>query len=384
MAEKILIVDDDPDTLKFINIFLKHQGFETFEAQRGLEALKLANELMPDLIILDVMMPGIDGFEVARSLRRQPETAHIPILMFTAKSQTQDRIAGYESGVDIFLTKPIHPVELQANIKTLINQRQERTQLLSKKGYIIGVIAARGGLGVSTIALNLALVYRQKYQMSVIAAELRPGQGTWAAELGISNSASITDLLKMNITEITTGVVEKQLVHGNSGVPLLVADMSPYNFDCLSALNQYEVVVGKLSLLSQMIILDIGTSYHPAYEVLAKACDEIIVILEPQPVTVKKTRPLLLDLRTRDFGSAKALTLLTVNRTRLEMSMSASQIGEILGQTVALGFPPVPELAYQSQLRSTPIAIMQPDSVIARQFDTLATIVNQHISGIAR
>ena len=157
MAEKILIVDDDPETVKFISIFLRRQGYEPVEAHDGIEALRIADQQAPDLIVLDVMMPGLDGYEVARNLRRKPETALIPILMFTAKTQTEDRLAGYEAGVDIYLTKPIHPVELQANIKALLTQRKARAQSLANKGYVVGVVAAKGGLGVSTIALNLAI-----------------------------------------------------------------------------------------------------------------------------------------------------------------------------------------------------------------------------------
>ncbi len=383
MAEKILIVDDDPDTIKFINIFLKRQGYEPIEAQCGLDALKLANEQLPDLIILDVMMPGLDGFEVARILRRQPETALIPILMFTAKTQNQDRVEGYESGIDIYLTKPIHPVDLQANIKSLIGKRKARAQKLTNKGYVIGVNAAKGGVGVSTVALNLAVTYKQIFKEKVIAAEMRPGQGSWADELGLSEPAGISDLLKMNPPEITSGVVERQLVPVNFGVPLLLAAATPGDLDCLSALSQYDAIIQELSLLSQVVVIDIGTNFHPAYEVLTSACDEMIVVVDPQPITIKRTRPLLMDLKSKDFGSAKPLTLVTMNRTRSEMNMTTNQVEELLSQTITLGFPPSPELAYQAGVRSTPMVISQPDSIVARQFEALARIINQHIKAFS-
>ena len=128
MPEKILIVDDDPDTVEFLRLILTRQGYQTLSAINGMQALNQAHSQQPDLIILDVMMPGLDGYEVARSLRRHPETALIPILMFTAKTQVEDKVAGYEAGVDIYLTKPIHPVELQANIKGLLDQRKARAK----------------------------------------------------------------------------------------------------------------------------------------------------------------------------------------------------------------------------------------------------------------
>ena len=194
-SKKILIVDDDPDTVDFLRLILTRQGYQTLAAINGMQALTQAHSQQPDLIILDVMMPGLDGYEVARGLRRHPETALIPILMFTAKTQVEDKVAGYEAGVDIYLTKPIHPVELQANIKALLDQRKVHAKTPAEKGYIAGVMAAKGGLGVSTVALNLALFYQKKTNKKVIAAELRPGQGSWATELNIPQANGLSNLL---------------------------------------------------------------------------------------------------------------------------------------------------------------------------------------------
>ena len=384
MAEKILIVDDDPETVKFISIFLKRQGYEPLVAQDGMEALRIAHDQPPALIVLDVMMPGLDGFEVARSLRRHPETALIPILMFTAKTQPQDKIQGYEAGVDIYLTKPIHPLELQANIKTLLTQRMARTKSLADRGFVLGVISAKGGLGVSTMALNLAVAIRQKFKISVTAAEMRPGQGSWADELGISDPSGLTNLLNMNVSEITTGIVEQQLTPTPFGVSLLLATNTAGNLDCFSALPQFETLIQELRILADLVVLDIGTNFHPAYQPITESCDEIILVTEPQPISNKRTRVLIDDLKAKGFGSAKVLTLVSVNRTRTEMNMSNSQIEESLGHSVAFGFPPAPELAYQAGVRSTPIYSFQPESILARQFDALAKMVHQHLSGTAR
>ena len=196
MADKILIVDDDPETVQFLNLILARLGYQTFVARDGMEALEVAHKELPDLIVLDVMMPGLDGYEVARSLRRHPGTALTPILMFTAKTQVEDKLVGYDAGVDIYLTKPIHPVDLYANIKTLLTQRRTRSAALTNKGYVVGVLAAKGGLGVSTVTLNLAVAYHQKQQAKVIAAELRPGQGIWADELDLPNSGGLGSLLR--------------------------------------------------------------------------------------------------------------------------------------------------------------------------------------------
>jgi CheY-like chemotaxis protein/MinD-like ATPase involved in chromosome partitioning or flagellar assembly len=380
MAEKVLIIDDDIDTVNYISVLIKRMGYQPLGASGGIQALKIAHEHKPDLIILDVMMPGMDGYEVARSLRRHPDTALIPILMFTAKTQVRDKVTGYESGVDIYLTKPAHPVDLQANIKTLLARSKSRAEKLNEAGYTVGVVAAKGGLGVSTVALNLAIAYKNKQRGKVIAAEMKPGQGSWAVELGLTSPNGLADLLKSNLTEITPGIVEQQLVSTTFGVPLLLSSSELCGSECAIALAQYEAVIDILRQMTRLIVLDIGTDFHPAFELFTNICNEMIVITEPQPLSVKRTRFLISELKKKDYGSAKALTAVMVNRVHTGMAFSMSQVEEAIGQSVALGFPPVPELAYQSAMRSSPIYEMQSGSIITQQFDNLAGQIAQHMS----
>jgi pilus assembly protein CpaE len=372
MADKILIVDDDADTVEFLSLLLTRQGYQAISAMNGLEALSQAHKQAPDLIILDVMMPGLDGFEVARSLRRHPETALIPILMFTAKSQVEDKLAGYEAGVDIYLTKPVHPVELQANIKALLMQKQARAEKVAEKGYVVGVLGAKGGLGVSSVALNLAIVFQKKTDSQVIAAELRPGQGSWGQDLDIQTPLGLTKLLEMSQPEITPAVIENLTAPTSFGVRLLLASNQSQDVGCATALEQTEAIVQQLGNMADLVILDIGTNFLPAFEAVSRLCDEMIVVTAPQPSVVKRTRTLVDELRAQGFGGAKALTVVTVNLTRSDMILPISQVENLLGHTVALGFPPATELAFLAAERSAPIGVLRPEGVIGQQFNKLA------------
>lgn len=122
---KILVVDDEPDALELIHFNLKNAGFEVTTADDGAEALKRARDLVPDLILLDVMLPEMDGLEVCRMLRRDPATRQIPIMMLTAKAAEIDRIVGLELGADDYVTKPFSPRELILRVKNLLRRGQE-------------------------------------------------------------------------------------------------------------------------------------------------------------------------------------------------------------------------------------------------------------------
>src|SRR3990172_8398307 len=120
MPEKILIVDDDLDTLNLVGLILQRQGYEIIAANTGSQGLAKAASDRPDLILLDVMMPDMEGFEVTRRLRASPDLGHIPIIMFTAKTMVDDKVTGFEAGADDYLTKPTHPAELTAHVKAVL------------------------------------------------------------------------------------------------------------------------------------------------------------------------------------------------------------------------------------------------------------------------
>ena len=161
MTEKILVVDDEVDTLRLVGLTLQRQGYQIIAAGNGAQALEMVKSESPDLVILDVMMPDMDGYEVARQVRSAEKNTHLPIIMFSAKTQAVDKTAGIESGADAYLTKPIHPAELANYVSSLLDQSRERARKAQAGGYVIGLLGVKGGVGVSTLALNLAISLQQ-------------------------------------------------------------------------------------------------------------------------------------------------------------------------------------------------------------------------------
>src|SRR6185312_4264564 len=128
MRKKILVVDDDADLVELIRFNLKQAGYSIGTASNGVDALKKARSLQPDLIVLDVMMPELDGFAVCEILRRDPATAAIPIMMLTALSSELGRMAGLGSGASDFVTKPFSPRLLVQRIQELLQKASNLPQ----------------------------------------------------------------------------------------------------------------------------------------------------------------------------------------------------------------------------------------------------------------
>jgi two-component system alkaline phosphatase synthesis response regulator PhoP len=130
MREVILIVEDEKDIVKMLEYNLKKEGFKTLSVRDGEAAIESARGEHPDIIILDLMLPGIDGLEVCKTLKGDSKTASIPIIMLTAKSQESDKVVGLELGADDYVTKPFSPRELIARIKAVLRRGKDKDKLL--------------------------------------------------------------------------------------------------------------------------------------------------------------------------------------------------------------------------------------------------------------
>jgi DNA-binding response OmpR family regulator len=125
---KVLVVDDEPEAVELVEFNLKQAGFDVAIAADGAEALKKARGLMPSLIVLDLMLPEVDGLEVCKMLRRDSATSKVPIIMLTAKAAEIDRILGLELGADDYITKPFSPRELVLRVKRILQRGQAPDQ----------------------------------------------------------------------------------------------------------------------------------------------------------------------------------------------------------------------------------------------------------------
>jgi two-component system phosphate regulon response regulator PhoB len=134
VKQKILVVDDEPEAVELVEFNLKQAGYDVATAADGAEALKKTRALLPSLIVLDIMLPEMDGLEVCKMLRRDPATSAVPIIMLTAKAAEIDRVLGLELGADDYLTKPFSPREMVLRVKKLLERgrgKPEEAETLS-------------------------------------------------------------------------------------------------------------------------------------------------------------------------------------------------------------------------------------------------------------
>ena len=379
-THRILIADDDVDALRLVGLMLERKGYEIIAAASGNQALQKAIETQPDLIILDVMMPDMDGYEVATHLREHPATEQIPILMFTAKNSVTDKIAGFQAGVDDYLTKPVHPSELTSRVEALLNrtQRASDSSITGAKidaGSIIAFIPCKGGIGNSTLIINTAVELKNMHgEAKVVVAELHPGLGTLAMQMDFAGALGLSSLLSQPLSALTKDLLRRNINTHSSGVHLLCCTSKPAGFGPALSKEYLRTILRYLSDDYDFVLLDIPpTLTEPFIEVL-NLSQTIILSIEPSPFGMELASGMMGCFNLMDVGIHK-VSLVLIHRSPVTGSISRTTVEQKLQREMISSVPHVPELAYQSAQDANPITLLEPNGVFSQQIRRIVQVI---------
>lgn len=370
MAEKILVVDDDPNALRLIGYALQRQNYEIVVAQNGEEALAKAQSEKPDLIILDIMMPAMDGYEVLRRLRNMPGIDRVPVILFTAKSQVDDKISGFEAGADDYLTKPVTPAELVARVKALL-LRASYTAPAKTRAWVIGFMGAKGGVGTTSIALNVAVALAQQ-EKEVLLIECQPYTGTVARQMGLRPRGSLASLGQHPAEEMTVESIKGSLVQHHTGVRVIPSPTEPGSNAEPFTPAHAQALIDHLADLSEIVVLDLGSQASPTVCRLLGWCDHVVYVTEAAEISLALAKKYLESGDELGIRSDALVDVLVVNRVRMAVALTKPDIEEKLEQEVIGFVTPAPELFQQADREGQPALLVQPEGLQADVLRKLA------------
>src|SRR5919106_3476828 len=230
-ATKVLVVDDDLNIQRVLVFTLKQEGYEVLVASDGATGVKMAKESLPDLVLMDVSMPKLDGYAATQQIRAsEEEGGRVPIIMLTAEADVGERVKGLRAGADDDIVKPFHPLELMARIKALLARGGALTTAAGTDATTLGRLAvmygAKGGVGTTTIAINAAIAMTRELRRrtALIDANLQFGDLRVFMDLGL-DTASIVNAVSE--PDLDADLLRKLIVRHHSGIDLLLAPPSP-------------------------------------------------------------------------------------------------------------------------------------------------------------
>ena len=357
---KILIVDDDPDMRPLMRLTLAKLGHQPSLAATGTEGLRMAESEPFDLMVLDLMMPDIDGYEVMRRLRANPNTKSLPIIVLTARTQAADYDSAIESGADAYLPKPFDPDALNRRIAELLKRVEAAkgagtpATAPALNGSVTVVLGLRGGVGATTYAVTVAGTLL-RLGSRVCLVDLSPSGGHVAMQLRLSTGITWRNLPAAP----DTTAVAQALVRHDSGLVVLAAPSQPVRQG--PSADSFRHTLEALQIFFTQVVVDAAPVLDDATEVAIAAADQVVVMCTPEVGAVHSTIGTLQALGGLRRPQSRVIVVL--NQVMPEASLPASAIEK------ALGGPPDLVIPFDRQqalalAHGTPLIFSQPGALL--------------------
>jgi CheY-like chemotaxis protein/MinD-like ATPase involved in chromosome partitioning or flagellar assembly len=354
---RALVIDDEDSLNLIVGRLLEGAGFEVETAVSGLEGLRKAVSVPPDVAIVDIMMPEMDGYEVCRRLRRDPRTARAAILVLTARGQLIDKKVALRSGADAHLTKPFEGKHLVQEVHRLL---AEKTPTDPPLGYQILVLRLKAGAGATTLAINLALCLAQEEGRLAIVADMALEGGQVENRLGLPLTKSWQD------TSGDVGELVDLLVRHDSG---LFALPSPPPKEEPAPPERVAQVLQHLRAWFDYVVVDTAFNLGALTPVLLKSSPLVLLLLTPEPANLQAAQASLDAIRR--LGS-RALQIWPVLRLASAEEGAQQRVEEALGLPVAAVLPWSPQECARAVADCEPVLLSSPDSGLAAAYRRLA------------
>jgi CheY-like chemotaxis protein/MinD-like ATPase involved in chromosome partitioning or flagellar assembly len=366
VTDKILVVDDDLNGLRLLSLSLQAEGYEVLIASSGVEGLSHIEAETPDLVILDVMMPGMGGLEACRRIRESAETADLPVIMLTARSEVDDRVAGLRLGADDYISKPASPAEVVARVRAVLARSRRRAK---PKARIVSFLGAKGGVGTSTVATNVAVAMSEAGK-GVILVDFRTGPGTLGLQLGLTSRSSLGSLLDMDPDEVSAQHVCSSLVSYHAGLRVLLSPQEPSRFREVPPTVTQHILDG-VRPSTEWVLLDLPIHSSPGRDVVLTQSDLTVLVVEPEPIALTCAQLTLSSLEESSVLTG-LVGMVIVNRSVTATPLTLTEMRESVSVNLLGVVPHTSDAFTFAHRQHAPLVVVQPHDLAAVALKELA------------
>lgn len=378
MPPKIFVVDDDPVTLGWLRSVLEREGHTVLTASRGLTALDQIVQNPPDLVVLDLILPDIDGLEVLRLLRQDPHLSDLWVIIMSVKDRPDDIAAGLRAGADGYVPKRAGAdIELISKIRGLLagpkkSEMQPPTPPPQKRaGRILSFCSAKGGTGTTSVCLNIACALAQlEPDARVVLVDMVYPMGTLGASIGYNSPATIARMLQETKGKIESATVEEYLSPIQPwGFRLLQSACDPQEATLL-AVSQITTLFEVLRTMFDYVLVDLGRAVSRLALPVVQMSRGIAIVVTSDINVVKQTRITLDYVAT--LGIPRSKLILINNRTEARVWVSKQDTENELKLPVAGTIPFEGEYPTMAVNAHVPFMVKFPDRPASRMFVDVA------------
>jgi pilus assembly protein CpaE len=366
--KRILVADDSQVITHMISEYFGDKGYIVNTAASGNEALEIASRQKPSLLICDVMMPGVDGYEVVRQLREKPATAKMPIILLTTRGGVADRISGLQAGADDYVVKPFDLRELELRVQALLERATEPQE--EHEARIITPFSLKGGSGVTTLAVNLGVSLAQMWTCKVAVVDMGLHNAQVPLFLDLMPRYTLTELTREQPAHIDSELLlNDYLIHHESQIHVLAGPKTPGEAVEIPP----EMVDAFLPVLKKnfdYVIVDTSHDFSPPMVTALEYSDLVIVMLAPDLACTKAASDALNVLE--EIGYPENQTVLILNRLYGQKGLALEDIQEAVGKRVVARFPFDDRHAIKALNRGKPLVIDAPNAPLTEAIEDFA------------
>ncbi len=371
---KILLIDDEPLFYKMIDHALKPSGYTLEYAKTGMEGLKAVSVHNPDVVIVDVRLPDVDGFEVVKRMKRSPRYAGIPTLFLTSQNELNTKLKAFEVGADDYLVKPFQPEELAARIGLLVRKSEiyksaRPTEGAQEQASIIAIHSLRGGVGASSMAVNLAVAYQSLWGRPTLLMDTDMHSGQIALMLNASPVHTFDDLANVEATEIDNDLIRTITTRHSSGIDFIAAPSIPVADDAFSD-ELWPALLKRLSTLYDFIVIDTAHNFNNIAIYMLNAADHVFSMMAPDMVSIRAAINAL--TLYNKLGYPRDKVSIVLNQILPTGAIKQQQIEKVLKLPIQYSIPHAPGEFVRSINYGRPILTESPDSPVTTLFEDIA------------
>jgi pilus assembly protein CpaE len=353
---------------------LKSSGYEIEYARTGLDGLKTVPLYKPDIIITDVRLPDLSGYEVAQRLRRDPRFESIPIIFLTSQSDLSDKLKAFEVGADDYLSKPFQPEELAARVGLLVRRSEllraaRPTEELKEHAQVFTVHSLRGGVGCSSTAVNLAVMLYKLWERPTLLIDTVMNAGQTALMLNASPMHTWEDLADLRSVDVDSAVIETLISKHASGIDYIAAPSFPIATDSLSD-DVWQSVMDELRESYEFIVVDTAHDFSNVSIHMLNFADHILMMLSPDMASIRSAVCALNIYEKLGYSTEKIVPVMT--HLYPVSGIKQAQVEKVLKCRVQYSIPHDPAEFLRAINFGEPLVITNPDSPVASMFEDAA------------
>jgi pilus assembly protein CpaE len=379
---RVLLIDDEPFYHKLLNKPMKDAGHEFDYSKTGKEGLAMISAKTPDVIIVDLLLPDIHGFDILTRLRRDTNFNHIPVIVITAKSELGDKLKAFELGADDYLIKPFQPEELVARMRILA-RRGRAMQIVSEMEKsddtvttIVAVHSLRGGVGTTSVAVNLALAFNQIWSKPTLLIDAVLSAGQVAMMLNTKPRFTWEDFLGIETRNIDEDLLDDAVSKHSSGLNFIAAPNSPIALDAFGD-DFWRLVLDKMAKQNEFIVIDTAHDFADVTIQMLNFANNVILTVAPEMSSLRAAMSALDIYDKLEFPREKIKLLLNSNSSTV--GIRQTQIEKVLNHPVDFVIPYEPEAVLRAVNFGQPFLLEHSDLPISMKLEDMAYHLSHEI-----